>query len=243
MPGSFGPKSLEGEIRAFLAERRLEAERPALVGLSGGADSTALLAALVALGPGALRAVHVDHGLRPRRELDAELALVRALCRRLGVPLTVARVRVGAVEALARATGEGVEAAARRYRHAAFRAVLAREGLDRIYLAHTLDDQLETLLMRRLAGAGSAGGRGIPAVSGPILRPFLGLRKEELLAYLAERDIPYATDSTNASPEYLRNRTRLLLVPLLDRDFPGWRGGLLAGSERAAEDEAALAAW
>ena len=243
MQASIDPKAFEARVEGFLSSRGLSKAEPALVALSGGPDSTALLAALAALGAGALRAVHVDHGLRPRAELDAERDFVRGLCRGLGVPLTIARLRPGAVLERARADGEGVEAAARRFRYAAFRAILAREGLSRLYLAHNRDDQLETILMRFLAGSGPGGLRGMPEAAGPILRPLLSTPKSEILAYLAARGLGHSQDSTNDGDAYLRNRVRRGLVPVLDERFPGWGRGLLRGAELAALDEEALAAW
>lgn len=243
MQDSLDPKAFEARVEGFLSSRGLSKAEPALVALSGGPDSTALLAALAAVGAGPLRAVHVDHGLRPRAELDAERDFVRGLCRGLGLPLTIARIRPGAVLERAKAEGEGVEAAARRFRYAAFRAILAREGLSRLYLAHNSDDQLETILMRLLSGSGAGGLRGMPEAAGPVLRPLLATPKSEILAYLAARGLGHSLDSTNGSDAFLRNRVRRSLVPLLDERFPGWRAGLARGAELAALDEEALAGW
>jgi tRNA(Ile)-lysidine synthase len=77
-------------------------------------------------------------------------------------------------------------------------------------------------------------------VAGPFLRPFLGLEKAELLAYLEEKRLPFSTDSTNASTDYLRNKIRRELVPFLDRGFPGWRSGLDRASAKARRDDEAL---
>ncbi len=214
---------------------------PFAIAYSGGPDSTALLTSAAALFPRRPIAVHVDHGIRGREELEKELDLVRSTCAALGVRLFVARVRPGVILERAKAIGEGVEAAARRYRYAAFRSALTRTGADAVLLAHTLDDQLETILMRLLGGSGTGGLRGIPEASGPFLRPFLGIQKSALLAYLEQRGIAYSTDSSNASEGYLRNRIRLSLVPILDSAFPGWRKGLSHSLANAVADEEALA--
>jgi tRNA(Ile)-lysidine synthase len=153
----------------------------------------------------------------------------------------VARLRPGALLERAGAKG-GVEAAARSYRYAAFRRGLGITGARALLLAHTRDDQLETILMRLMGGSGAGGLRGIPEVTGPFMRPFLGLAKETLLAYLEERGLPFSTDSTNASDNYLRNKVRGILVPTLDGAFPGWRKGLSLAAEKAALDEEALSA-
>ena len=128
-----------------------------LVAYSAGPDSTALLAAAAALGLPGLAAAYIDHGIRPKAEREAELALARRTCARLGLALGVARVRPGAVEALACAAGIGVEAAARRYRYHALRELRSRRDATWVLTAHNLDDQLETAIMRFLSGSGAGG--------------------------------------------------------------------------------------
>ncbi len=231
------------DILAIVAKSlKAEAEPPKggfFVGLSGGSDSTALLSLLVEAGATPLRAIHVDHGLRPQAEREAEARLVRELCARLGVGLTLARVRPGAIEARARAKGEGIEAAARHYRYRAFSRVLAAHGGGLLYLAHTLDDQVETILMRALAGAGAGGLKGMAERSGPLRRPLLGVHKADLAPWLASRSLAWSEDSTNASEAYARNRIRHLVLPVLAKAWPSWEGGLLSTAAKArAEDEA-----
>lgn len=213
-----------------------------LVAYSAGPDSTALLAAAAAIGLPGLVALYVEHGIRPAAEREAELALARRVCRNLALPLTVARIRPGAVAERARRSGEGLESSARRYRYRAMAVAMEHRGSTRILIAHTLDDQLETILMRFLTGSGAGGLRGISQANGPFLRPFLSQNKEALLRYLASRGLEYSTDSTNAIPIYARNRLRLELVPFLDRSFPGWRRAVLHGARKAAWEEEALAA-
>jgi tRNA(Ile)-lysidine synthase len=234
--------AIEAALLDFLNRRGLGQGDPIAVAYSGGPDSTALLFALSALGWREPIAVHVDHGIRPREELNAELALVRANCSRLGCRLIVAHVSPGAVADRARASGEGIEAEARRFRYAALRAVAARTGAKAVLMAHNRDDQLETLLMRLFGGSGAGGMRGIPERSGVFMRPFLGIGKKDLLAYLGERGQGYSIDSTNASDAYLRNRIRRDIVPALDSTFSGWRKGLARTAANAALDEEALAA-
>ena len=119
------------------------------VGLSGGVDSVVLLHALSRHLP--VRAVHVHHGLSGNANEWARFC--RAFCKRLGVPLTVRRVRV-------RKNGKGLEAAAREARYAQFE----RLPVDAVALAHQLDDHAETVLMNLLRGAGARGASGIPAL-------------------------------------------------------------------------------
>jgi tRNA(Ile)-lysidine synthetase-like protein len=234
--------AIEAVLLEFLSKQGFAPEERMAVAYSGGPDSTALLVALRSLGWRDIVAIHVDHGLRPRPELEAELALVKSLCADLGAKLIVARLKPGAVRKRAETSGEGIESAARRYRRAALRAAAKKSGAKMILLAHTRDDQIETTLMRLLGGSGAGGLRGIPEIFGPFARPFLGIGKAELLAYLDERARKYSVDSTNASGQYLRNRIRSRLVPALDESFPGWRKGIARAAAKAALDETALGA-
>jgi tRNA(Ile)-lysidine synthase len=149
----------------FVVEALGELPRDArlLAAVSGGADSTAMLAACAAVRGrsfcegDSLSVVHVDHGLRPQEECDGDAEAVRSLCRRLGVECTVAMVGRGKIEAWARDEGSGIEAAARHFRHEALRREAERMHADFILVAHTQDDALETALMRFLRGAGPRG--------------------------------------------------------------------------------------
>ena len=181
---------IESILLDFLAKRGLVRALRIAVAYSGGPDSTALLAALSALSPCRPIALYVDHGLRESRELEEEMALVRRTCAALGAGLIVAHVRPGAVLERAKSENEGVEAAARRFRYAAFRSAMTKSGAQAVLLAHTMDDQIETVLMRLLGGSGAGGLIGIPEASGPFLRPFLGIRKA----------VSFATWRRKASP-------------------------------------------
>ncbi len=219
--------------------------RTCLVAYSGGPDSTALLAATVAAA-GALRikpaALWVDHALRPRAELDAERELVEAVCRKLGVPLFANAAAPGEIEERAKATGRGVEAAARDFRYRAFERAASETGATRVLLGHTADDQLETVLMRLFRGAGPGGLRGIPRRRGIYLRPLLSLTKAELSAYVESRNLPFSRDSTNEGRSFLRNRIRAELVPAIAAVFPGWATALAALARKSWLDERTLRA-
>ncbi|MBM3221439.1 MAG: tRNA lysidine(34) synthetase TilS [Candidatus Rokubacteria bacterium] len=185
-----------------------------LVGVSGGADSVALLAALVEVAAALrleLHVLHVDHQLRPDSARDG--VFVAALGRRLGVPVTVERVDVP--------PGGSLEAAARGARHAALEAVAARVGATRIALGHTADDQAETVLMRLLEGAGVRGLAAIPPVRGRIIRPLIGTRRGEIEAALRAAGLAWVEDPTNRDPKFLRNRMRHEVLPLLASTYDG----------------------
>ncbi|MGA2545090.1 MAG: tRNA lysidine(34) synthetase TilS [Rectinemataceae bacterium] len=233
---------LEAILLEFLSKRGMTPDDEIAVAYSGGPDSTALLAAFSAIGWRKPIAIYVDHGIRSRDELNAELELVDGVCTCLGARLIVAHVRPGAVLERAKATGDGVEAEARRFRYAAFRAVLERTGVKALLIAHTKDDQIETLLMRLFGGSDAGDLVGIPEATGPFMRPFLGIGKASLLSYLDDRRIAFSLDSTNTSTKFLRNRVRSALVPALDASFPGWRKGLILTAAKAARDGKALSA-
>jgi tRNA(Ile)-lysidine synthase len=222
--------------------------------VSGGADSVAMLLLLHAanalprnaLGVG-LSAVHVHHGLRGE-EANGDLAFVEALCARLAVPLHIQRADVPGRIAQAREVGqpETIEEAARNLRYDLFRKLIADGHADSVLTAHTLDDQAETVLMKLLRGAWTEGLSGIyPVVlvpnaarPGKILRPLLGVRRSELVAFLGSRNQGWRTDSTNADPAFTRNRVRHSVLPLLREFNPAIDQALSNLAELAREDEA-----
>jgi tRNA(Ile)-lysidine synthase len=195
-----------------------------LVGWSGGADSTALLAALCELRARAprtaafgLRAIHVDHGLQARSRDWARRC--RALARRLHVPLTTVRVGVR------RERGLSPEAAAREARYAAFEAVLKPGEI--LLLAHHADDQIETVLLQFLRGAGPAGLAAMPERRelgpGLLARPLLEADPADLRAYLRARRIDWIEDPSNADTDVDRNYLRREVLPRLAARWPSLR--------------------
>jgi tRNA(Ile)-lysidine synthase len=179
-----------------------------LVAVSGGADSTALLYLLLALAPELglrLHVLHVDHGLREDSSADAEF--VRALGRRLGVPVEATRVSV--------VRRGSLEEAARIARYAALEGYADRVGAQRIALGHTAEDQAETVLMRLLEGTGVRGLAGIPPVRGRLIRPLIAVRRQALVALLEHAGLEWREDPTNRDLKFLRNRIRHEVLPLL----------------------------
>jgi tRNA(Ile)-lysidine synthase len=175
------------------------------VAVSGGADSVFLLRALRELGLAAV-VLHINHGLRGP-ESDADEAFVRELAGRFDLP---ARVFVAP-----RAAGN-IEQEARRFRYDFFLKQIAEGVCDVVATGHTLDDQAETVLYRFVRGAGTAGLSGIlPVTPSGIIRPLLDLRREDIRAWLAERNIPWREDHSNTSAEFARNRIRLQHMPEL----------------------------
>jgi tRNA(Ile)-lysidine synthase len=210
-----------------------------VLGLSGGADSVALLDALSLLSrPRGFRlvAAHLDHRLRPGSQED--VAFCAELCRQLGVVL-----RVGAADVRGRAErdGGGLEQAARRERYAFLRSVCEQEQAAALAVAHTRDDQAETLLLRLLRGAGATGLGAMRPRSGDLLRPLLAVSRAEVLAHLRARALPWREDPTNADPAHRRNRVRHELLPYLEQRFnPRVREALARAAALLADDAAYL---
>jgi len=191
-----------------------------LCALSGGCDSVALLHTLCRLQretPFSLHAVHVQHGLRGEESL-ADERFVRELCRSLKVPLTVENAGL---------TGDmhtpGMETLARESRRRIFEKQLCTNRADALLTAHHLDDQAETVLMHLLRGSGMTGLCGMqtaaPFGSGLILRPFLGLSKQQLRAALTAENLPFREDGSNQEAVTPRNALRLAAMPQLEALF------------------------
>ncbi len=190
-----------------------------VVAVSGGPDSMALLQVLVQLAPVFdlfLVVAHVDHGLRPL-EAEAEARLVQETAQVLGLACECARVEV---VAYAREQGLSREHAARNLRYGFLQEVAARHRATKIAVGHTADDQAEEILLRLIRGTGRAGLTGMARLrDGLVIRPFLGIAKQEILGYLAAENISYCIDSSNLQRVYLRNRIRLDLLPYLEEHF------------------------
>ncbi len=217
---------LEAKTAAFMrglfpADRRATV----LVGVSGGADSVALLRALHAVQDEihvALRVVHVNHMLRGDAARE-DAAFVEALCRRLDAPCEIVEQSVADA---AKAKGMGLEEAGRHVRYACFRTLAERWGACAVALGHTADDNVETALHRILRGAGVRGLAGIPSVrplapDSPVLlvRPFLDVWREEIEAYLRGLGQDWREDASNASLAFQRNWVRHRLLPLVSERY------------------------
>ncbi|TWT31606.1 tRNA lysidine(34) synthetase TilS [Blastopirellula retiformator] len=191
-----------------------------LVAVSGGADSVALLRALVAIrksGTGRLIVAHIDHNLRDDSADDAHF--VQQLADQLQVPAVLGKVEIDLTD-----EPDGVEAAARAARYDFLQAIAQQQGARYVVTAHTADDQVETLLQRILRGTSVAGLSGIPrarefAPGISLLRPMLAIRRSEVEAYLAELGQAFRHDATNDQSDFFRNRLRNELLPLLRENY------------------------
>ena len=227
------------KARTALAQLLAPGE-PLLVGVSGGADSVALLHALVQLGRKP-HVCHLNHQLRGA-DSDADAEFVGQLAQKHGLPFTVEKRDVAAFAAERKLS---LEDAARRARHEFFAAVAERTGIKTLALAHTADDQVETFLLKLLRGAGATGLSGMEVeheLGGMrVIRPLLGVRRSEILDYLAAEELSWREDASNADPRFTRNRIRHVLLPLLEREFnPAVRETLLRTAEILRDEDSYL---
>ena len=198
--------------------------------VSGGADSMALLWAMELLKDKLqiqLAAAHFNHNLRGA-ESDRDAAFVKAFCDSRKIPLFMGEGKVEAGE-------KGLEAAARNARYAFLQTLPGK-----IATAHTADDNAETMLMHLVRGTGLKGLGGISPVRENIIRPMLAVTRQEVLAFLEVQNISYVTDSSNETDEFLRNRIRHHVMPLLRRENPSIGENLSAAALRLRQDEEAL---
>ena len=187
-----------------------------IVALSGGADSVALLRALGAMGY-RVEAAHCNFHLRGE-ESDRDEQFVKDLCQKHNIPLHL--IHFDTVE-YASLHQVSIEMAARELRYRYFDQLREDIGAETVCVAHHRDDAVETLLMNLLRGSGIHGLTGIRPRNGHIVRPLLGVSRQEILEYLDSIGQDYVTDSTNLQPDVLRNKVRLQLIPLLEQLSPG----------------------
>jgi tRNA(Ile)-lysidine synthase len=209
------------------------------VAVSGGPDSVAMLHCLLELRHRlgiALGVVHVNHQLRgPESEQDQKF--VADLCTRTGLPFVSTSVDVAGRAAIA---GDNLEQTARGVRYEFFRRLIDEGRFDKIAVGHTLSDQAETVLYRLLRGSGSAGLAGIrPVLDGAIVRPLIGVSREQVLAYLNTGGFKWREDGTNRDLNRDRNRIRHELLPALTNEWNPNLTHLLGQLAHWAQDEEA----
>lgn len=213
---------VQNEVRNMISRyHMISREDRVLIGVSGGADSTALLHVLVKLG-GILRAkyrvVHVNHGIRGE-EADRDARFVEAMCRKYRVPCRVVTVQA---QQYAKEHRMSLEEAGRHLRYSVFeeeaRAWEREADTHRpvkIAVAHNKEDNAETILMQLSRGSGLKGVAGMQPVRGRIIRPLLCVSRADIEAYLTKEETEWITDSTNLEDSYTRNRIRHDILPRL----------------------------
>lgn len=200
--------------------------------VSGGADSVALLFAMYLLRDKLeirLSAAHFNHHLRGE-ESNRDEAFVRDLCDRYDIPLSVGEGQVSRGK-------KGLEAAARDARYAFLKSLPGK-----IATAHTADDNAETVLLHLVRGTGLKGLGGIAPVNGNVIRPMLTVTRQDVEVFLEEWCLSCILDSSNAADEFLRNRLRHHVLPLLKQENPRLAENVSAMALRLRLDEECLAA-
>jgi len=208
-----------------------------IVGVSGGVDSMVLLHLLYACREAldlSLIVAHVNHGFRPA-ESEKEAELVQKEAARLGLPFEYGQFDVKDFQ---KTMGLSPQDAARRIRFHFFYNLLQRHDAHKVALGHNADDQVETVLLRLMRGSGLQGLKGmVPIREGRVIRPLLGVWREKIQTFAVEKKIPFLLDSSNLKSDYLRNRIRLILIPLMETDYqPNFKEVLLRTSNILREE-------
>ncbi|MCC8144463.1 MAG: tRNA lysidine(34) synthetase TilS, partial [Tannerellaceae bacterium] len=224
---------MKHKIRSFIEKYQLiDRHEPVLVGLSGGADSVALLLVLHQLGYTCM-AAHCNFHLRGEEsEQDANFS--RELAFRLQVPFYTIDFDT---HGYAEQNHLSIEMAARELRYEWFEKIRVENKAGTIAVAHHRDDSVETLLLNLVRGTGIRGLSGIAPRNGNIIRPLLAVTREEILQWLDKQQEEYMTDSTNLSDVYTRNFIRLQVVPLLEKLNPAVKESVFRTSEHLREVE------
>jgi tRNA(Ile)-lysidine synthase len=189
-----------------------------IAAVSGGADSVCLLEMLSQLRNHldiSIVVAHLDHGFRPKEDTK-ETEFVTALAKTLGLPLAYEKAH-----RITNEKGGSLEEKAREMRYRFFEKVLTENHAQKVALGHNLNDQAETVLMHFLRGAGLKGLSGIPPTRDDcFIRPLIEITRDEIHAYLKQKNQSFMLDSSNFEKQYLRNKIRLELIPLLSKYQP-----------------------
>ena len=224
-------------VRAYIDKYQLlTVGKPVLVGVSGGADSIALLTVLVELGYSCIVG-HCNFHLRGEESMRDE-HFTETYARKLGLPFVKVDFNTRDYAAEHHLS---VEMAARELRYAWFEEMRCVHDAQAIAVAHHRDDNVETVLMNLIRGSGIRGMSGIRPKNGFVVRPLLSVTRQEILQWLSERQLEYVTDSTNLSAAYTRNFIRLRVLPLLETINPSVRAAINRTAEHLAETESLFA--
>ena len=205
------------------AGRHLPPEGKVLAAVSGGPDSVAALRAALVAAPGRVEAAHCNFSLRKEESLRDE-AFVADLCLKLGVKLHSVRFDTHAF--MKENPNLSLEMACRNLRYDWFEALMGSESIDCLVLGHNADDNIETMLLNLLRGAGAKGLAGMVSERDGILRPLLAFSRKDILDYLDFLHQDYVVDSSNLKSDFRRNFLRNELIPLLETRWPGAKKAL-----------------
>lgn len=204
------------KIKKNISENSLIDEKDRiLVGLSGGPDSIFLLYILHNYFNNQLIITHINHKLRGV-DSDLDEKFVRTISQKLKIPLYVIREDI---RKLSNENKKSIEEVGREVRFSFFNKILKVENFNKIALGHNLDDNVETILINFIKGSGTKGLIGIPEKRDNIIHPIINIKKEEILKFLEENKIEYRVDKTNFEIDFLRNKVRNYLLPIIEKEF------------------------
>ena len=213
---------MKEQIQQYIIQHQLlSGEKPVVVGISGGADSVALLHILVSLGYKCI-AAHCNFNLRGDESFRDEQFTID-FTKRLQIPLCKISFETNKY---AQENRLSVEMAARELRYRWFEELLNTYDADAVAVAHHRDDSVETLLINLTGGCGLTGLTGIKPINGNVVRPLLCVSREDIYAYIENNGLEYVTDSSNSSDIYTRNFIRLKVIPLLEEINPSVKASL-----------------
>lgn len=210
------------------------------VGVSGGADSVALLSFLCSVKDKfnlSLHVVHINHMIRGQ-EAERDMEYAKSIAEKFSLPFHFARINV---PQKAKESGISEEACGRQVRYDFFSEVINKYGGGKIAVAHHKGDSAETTIINLIRGASLSGLKGISAVNGNVIRPLIECSREDIENYLREKSIPFMTDSTNAENIYTRNIVRNTIIPALSEINPNIISTIYENSLILADDEDYLA--
>lgn len=204
------------KIKIFISNNSLITENDRiLVGLSGGPDSIFLLYFLINNFKNKIVIAHINHQLRGV-DSDLDEKFVRKVSQKLKIPLYVKREDV---KKLSNENKKSIEECGREVRFSFFKKILKIENLTKIALGHNFDDNIETIILNFIKGSGTKGLTGISEKINNIVHPIINIKKDDILNYLNANKIEYRIDKTNLEDEFLRNKIRNYLIPIIEKEF------------------------
>lgn len=224
---------LVDKVKKYITENSLVSkDETILVGFSGGADSMCLLHILKTLSY-KVSAIHINHGIRGI-EAERDQKAAEEFCKYLSIPFYLAKTNIPEI---AKREGVSEETAGRNERYRFFNDFSVKYNIDKIATAHNKNDNAETLIMHILRGTGPNGLAGIPVKRDNIIRPLLCCSRDEIEHYCKIHNLPYVTDSTNFQTEYMRNKVRHNILPLLTEYNPNILNSVINLSEMMSADK------
>ena len=232
-------RTIEEIVISYLEIHAIPKNSHIIAAYSGGPDSTALISALAGLSvhPVKLTAAYFNHRLRPEPELSEEIEIIRRQSEALGVKLYIGEAGENEIKSRAVESGLSLEEAARNARYSFLFSLRDQICADYIAVGHNADDNAETMLMRFLQNGGTSGLSGIPEKRGALIRPLYRADRETIEEYIRAEKLLCSLDKTNMETDFLRNRIRHEIIPVIKDVFPEFKRNMASLSEKLRADE------